>query len=106
MKSYFLRENTPKVVDNIFLPFRVHKQSGLRAGPNVPASQSEVRVFMVVPEEAKEWAEAEEVAIAPTEVYNPPPLDPVLIVYPRQWRHGAQYFGNSGQCVLPRLSVL
>ena len=38
---------------------------------------------MVVPEEAKEWAEAEEMASAPTEVYNPPPLDPVLIVYPR-----------------------
>ena len=83
-EEIFLRENTPKVVDNIFLPFRVHKQSGLRAGPNVPASQSEVRVFMVVPEEAKEWAEAEEMASAPTEVYNPPPLDPVLIVYPRQ----------------------
>ena len=83
-EEVFLRENTPKVVDNIFLPFRVHTPSGLRAGPNVPASQSEVRVFMVVPEEAKEWAEAEEMASAPTEVYNPPPLDPVLIVYPRQ----------------------
>ena len=82
-EELFLSENTPKVVDSIFVPFRVHKQSGLRAGPNVPASQSEVRVFMVVPKEAKEWAEAEEVAIPPTEVYNPPPLDPVLIVYPR-----------------------
>ncbi|MCY4437648.1 MAG: PBP1A family penicillin-binding protein [Chloroflexi bacterium] len=79
----FLDENTPRLVDNIFIPFRIHKESGLRAGPNVPASQTEVRVFMVVPEEANEWARAEAVATAPTEEYSIPPDDPVIILYPR-----------------------
>lgn len=79
----FLRENTPRVVDNIFLPIRVHKQSGMRAGPNVPIGQTEVKVFMVVPEEAVGWAEANEVATVPTEFYNPPRLDPVVIMSPR-----------------------
>ena len=83
-EEVFLKDNTPKVVDNIFAPFRVHAPTGLRAGPNVPESQTEVRVFMAVPEEAREWAEEEEgVELAPTEVYNAPPDDPVVIIYPR-----------------------
>ena len=80
----FLRENPPRLVDNIFVPFRVHKESGLRAGPNVPKAQTEVRVFMVVPEGAEEWAAAEEVATAPTEEYNALPNAPVAISYPRE----------------------
>ncbi len=79
----FLKENVPRLVDNIFVPFRVHRESGLRAGPNVPDSQAEVRVFMVVPEEAQEWAAAEAVAVAPTEEHSLPPDDPVIILYPR-----------------------
>ena len=79
----FLNENTPRLVDNIFVPYRIHKDSGLRAGPNVPASLTEVRVFMVVPEEASEWAKAEAVATAPTEEFYIPPDDPVIILYPR-----------------------
>lgn len=80
----FLRENTPKIVDNIFLPFRVHKQTGLRAGPDVPISQTEVRVFMVVPEEAKEWAAAEAIAVAPTREHGAPPEGAVAIHTPQQ----------------------
>ena len=80
----FLEENPPRLVDDIFVPFRVHKGTGLRAGPNVPESQIEVKVFMVVPEKAEEWAAQEEVALAPTEEYNAPPDDPVIIVYPRE----------------------
>ena len=83
-KEIFIDENVPRLVDNIFVPFRVHKDSGLRAGPNVPASQTEVRVFMVIPEEANEWAaSAEAVAVAPTEEHYVPPDDPVIILYPR-----------------------
>lgn len=83
-EEIFLEENPPRLVDNIFVPFRVHKESGLRAGPNVPQSQTEVRVFMVVPEGAEEWAEEEEVALAPTEEYNAPSHDPVVISHPRE----------------------
>ena len=82
-QEVFLNENVPRLVDNIFVPFRVHKESGLRAGPNVPASQTEVRVLMVVPDEALEWARAEAVATAPTEEHYVPPDDPVVIIYPR-----------------------
>lgn len=83
-EEIFLNENVPRLVDNIFVPFRVHRESGLRAGPNTPASQTEVRVFMIVPEEAEEWAKAEAIAIAPTEEHSAPPDDPVIIIYPRE----------------------
>lgn len=82
-KEVFLKENVPRLVDNVFVPFRVHKVTGLRAGPNVPAEQAEVRVFMIVPEEALEWATAEAVAIAPTEEHGGTPDDSVMILYPR-----------------------
>lgn len=82
-EEVFLNENVPRLVDNIFVPFRVHKESGLRAGPNVPVAQTEVRVFMIVPDEAQEWAKAEAAAIAPMEEHYVPPNDPVIITYPR-----------------------
>jgi 1A family penicillin-binding protein len=81
-EEIFLSENTPKVLDNIFVPFRVHKVTGMRAGPNVPAAQTEVRVLMVVPEEAVEWAKTEGVAVAPTQEHGTVSDDAVVITHP------------------------
>ncbi len=82
-EEIFLSENTPTVVDSTFVPFRVYKGTNLRAGPNAPAMQTEVRVFMVVPEAAQEWAKSEGVAIAPKAGQTGVPDDPVIILHPR-----------------------
>lgn len=82
-QEVFLEEQTPRIVDSVFLPIKVHTPSGMRAGPNVPPGETAVEIFMNVPQEAEAWAAAAGVALPPTQVYNPPSLDPVLIVYPR-----------------------
>jgi membrane peptidoglycan carboxypeptidase len=56
VNEIFLNGNEPVQLDNLYQSFEINRETGLLATALTPLSLIEDRVFMVPPEEAREWA--------------------------------------------------
>lgn len=55
VKEIFIPGTEPTQMDQIHQPIRIHKLTGKRAGPSIPADEVELKVFPVLPREAEAW---------------------------------------------------
>jgi len=85
VSEVFLAENEPVQVDTLYRAFQVNRETGYLATVFTPPELVEARVYMVVPQEAKEWAETSSLP-TPPEAYDtiqsPPVLPDVHITTP------------------------
>lgn len=62
----FLNGSEPTQADNLFREFSVNRETGLLATVFTPPELVDKRVYMIVPEEARAWAQSEGMAIPPS----------------------------------------
>ncbi|MFZ5858443.1 MAG: transglycosylase domain-containing protein, partial [Chloroflexota bacterium] len=78
VREVFVNGFEPTQADNLFRSYIVNRETGLLATVFTPPSLTEERVFMSVPEEARQWAAAAGIPVAP-EAYDaiqPPAPNP------------------------------
>lgn len=63
----FIEGTQPTTLDTLYQTFRICKPSGKLATVYCPPDQVEEKTFMVVPQEAMDWARANNVPLPPTE---------------------------------------
>lgn len=74
----FLNGSEPTQADTLFREFAVNRETGLLATVFTPPELVEKRVYMIVPEEARAWAQSEGLAIPPAayDAIQPPRFNP------------------------------
>ncbi|MCQ3936575.1 MAG: hypothetical protein DPW18_05955 [Chloroflexi bacterium] len=74
----FLNGSEPTHADTLFREFAINRETGLLATVFTPPELIDNRVFMLVPEEAREWASSAGVPIPPTtyDAIQAPPVNP------------------------------
>lgn len=77
VSEVFLNGNEPVQPDNMYRKFSVNRETGLLATVFTQPQLIEDRVYLVVPEDARSWAESAGLQIPPTnyDVIQPPRLD-------------------------------
>ena len=80
VSEIFLSGNEPTQSDTLFRKVAVNRDTGLLATVFTPAQLVEERVYMLLPEDALEWAHSANVAIAPStyDAIQAVPIDPNL----------------------------
>ena len=89
VSEVFLNGNEPIQPDNMYRRYAVNRETGLLATVFTLPQLVENRVYLVVPPEARSWAEAAGLEIPPEsyDVIQPPQLDPnVAITSPELFR--------------------
>ena len=78
VSEVFLNGNEPIQADNLFREFSVNRETGFLATVFTPPELIETRVYMVVPEEARTWAESAGLDIPPSsfDAIQAPPVNP------------------------------
>jgi len=78
VSEVFLTGNEPHQADNLFREFSVNRETGLLATVFTPPELIEARVYMVVPDEARAWAESAGLEIPPSsyDAIQAPPVNP------------------------------
>ncbi len=64
----FIRGTIPRERDNLYTTVKIDKVTGQLAAPNTPPEEIEEKIFLVLPEEAREWAKEHEFEQPPEEV--------------------------------------
>lgn len=64
----FIRGQTPKDQDNLYTQIAIDKVTGKLASPQTPPEDVEQRTYLVLPEDAKEWAKENNVEQPPEEM--------------------------------------
>lgn len=74
----FLNGSEPTQADNLFREFSINRETGLLATVFTPPELVDVRVYMLIPEEAREWALSAGMDIPPTayDAIQAPPVNP------------------------------
>ncbi|NWF63893.1 MAG: transglycosylase domain-containing protein [Chloroflexi bacterium] len=74
----FLNGSEPTQADNLFREFAINRETGLLATVFTPPELIDTRVYMLIPEEAREWALSEGMDIPPTsyDAIQAPPVKP------------------------------
>lgn len=74
----FLNGSEPTQADTLFREFAINRETGLLATVFTPPELIDTRVYMLVPEDAREWAQSAGVDIPPTsyDAIQAPPIDP------------------------------
>lgn len=74
----FLNGSEPTQADNLFREFSINRETGLLATVFTPPELIEKRVYMILPDEAREWALSEGIPVPPTsyDAIQAPPIDP------------------------------
>jgi membrane carboxypeptidase/penicillin-binding protein PbpC len=70
----FITGSTPLQTDNLYRPYTINSQTGRLATIYTPTEFLQERVYLVVPAEAAEWAQAQGLEIPPTTydvIFNP-----------------------------------
>ncbi len=77
VSDVFLNGSEPIQADNLFREFSINRETGLLATVFTPPELIETRVYMLVPENAREWAVSAGLAIPPTsyDAIQPPPVN-------------------------------
>ena len=75
----FLNGSEPTQPDTMFREFSVNRETGLLATVFTPPELIDNRVYMLVPENAREWAQSTDLDIPPTsyDAIQSPPINPV-----------------------------
>lgn len=78
VSEVFLNGSEPTQADNLFREFSVNRETGLLATVFTPPELIETRVYMLVPENAREWALSNNLDIPPTsyDAIQVPPFNP------------------------------
>jgi membrane peptidoglycan carboxypeptidase len=78
VSEVFLSGSEPTQADNLFREFSVNRETGLLATVFTPPELIETRVYMLVPENAREWALSNSLDIPPTsyDAIQAPPVNP------------------------------
>lgn len=76
--EYFLNGNEPIQVDDLYRQFAVNRETGLLATVFTPPELIETQTFMIVPENAKDWARSAGFEIPPSsyDAIQAPPVNP------------------------------
>ena len=74
----FLNGSEPTQVDSLFREFSINRETGLLATVFTPPELVDTRVYMLVPEDAREWALSAGMDIPPTsyDAIQAPPVNP------------------------------
>ena len=82
VSEIFLSGNEPSQSDTLFRKVAVNRETGLLATVFTPAQLVEQKVFMVVPEAAREWAQAANIPAAPAsyDAIQMPPVNPNVTI--------------------------
>lgn len=74
----FLNGNEPTQADNLFREFSINRETGLLATVFTPPELIDNRIYMIVPDNARAWAESAGVDIPPTtyDAIQAPPVNP------------------------------
>lgn len=74
----FLNGSEPTQADNLFREFSINRETGLLATVFTPPELIEKRVYMILPDEAREWAVSEGIPVPPTsyDAIQAPPINP------------------------------
>lgn len=74
----FLTGSEPTQADTLFREFSINRETGLLATVFTPPELIDNRVYMLIPENARAWAQSEGVPIPPSsyDAIQPPPLNP------------------------------
>ena len=70
----FITGQVPVEKDNLYRKIRIDKLTGLLAPNGLPAEFVEEKIFLVLPEEARDWAKEANIEQPPTETSPLPPL--------------------------------
>ncbi len=78
VSEVFLNGNEPVQADDLYREFPINRETGLLATVFTPAELVEKRVYMLVPENARDWALSAGLEIAPAsyDAIQSPPVDP------------------------------
>jgi len=78
VSEVFMTGNEPTQADTLYQTFQINRETGYLATVFTPPELIEARVYMVVPSEAKEWAEAAGLPTPPTsyDTVQMPPVSP------------------------------
>ncbi|MDP2728179.1 MAG: transglycosylase domain-containing protein, partial [Dehalococcoidia bacterium] len=84
VKEIFVKGTAPRKVDDTFKPYWIDRRTGQLAGPGTPPDDRELKVFQILPPEAREWAKDNEIPQPPEEPSSPYPtgLPPYVITSP------------------------
>ncbi|MEW6403645.1 MAG: transglycosylase domain-containing protein [Chloroflexota bacterium] len=66
VSEVFLNGNEPIQADNLFREFSVNRETGFQATVFTPPQLIDTRIYMVVPDEARSWAESAGLAVPPS----------------------------------------
>jgi membrane peptidoglycan carboxypeptidase len=91
VSEVFLDGRQPVQVDNLFQTFQVNRATGLLATVFTPSDLVETRTYMVVPPQARLWAESAGITAPPTAydtLQTPPVLADVHITSPGMFADG------------------
>lgn len=74
----FLNGSEPTQADTLFREFAINRETGLLATVFTPPELIDNRIYMIVPEEAREWAQGAGIDIPPTsyDAIQAPPVNP------------------------------
>ena len=74
----FLNGSEPTQGDNLFREFFVNRETGLLATVFTPPELIDKRVYMIVPDEARDWAQSVGIEVPPTnyDAIQAPPVNP------------------------------
>jgi len=78
VNEVFIAGNEPTQADTLYQTFQINRETGYLATVFTPPELVEARVYMVVPPEAREWAEASGLPTPPAsyDTVQTPPLSP------------------------------
>ncbi len=76
----FLNGSEPTQADTLFREFSINRETGLLATVFTPPELIEKRVYMIIPDEAREWALSEGIPVPPTsyDAIQAPPINPYV----------------------------
>ena len=100
----FIAGTEPTEEDTFFVPFQIHKESGLLAAPQTPPDQVEERVYFIAPPDEQDWFQQEEIPQPPTEAHIPVPVAPVALSWPQPDRPVRSILEIRGNVLLPGLA--
>jgi len=86
----FIDGTQPAGYDNLFKSYEINRETGLLATVFTPADMIETRTYMLVPEEALDWATANKIAVPPKDydlIQAPNPSEDALITSPANYSY-------------------
>ena len=88
VSEVFVRGNEPVLVDTLYRKYQINRETGRLATVFTPAALIEEKVYLVVPEQAKAWAEAAGFPVPPAQydaIQPPAPLDSARFTSPQKF---------------------